>query len=232
MRRPQDGGTVARRGRIPHPRTRIAVADILGRDAADLWPEPFRRRDLPWFRPWAELEQDATSLRYYQPLAVPGLLQIEGYAHAMLRVGGVLAPADVEQVVASRLSRQAVLVRDDPPQVVVVIDEVVLRRLVGGRAIMCEQLRHLGELATWPHIQIRVIPAAGPWHTGLSGSFVLARLPDAGEVAYLDNQLRGQIVTDQADVASLGRRWESVAGEALPCRRSVELIQEAAETWR
>ena len=50
-------------GRIPHPRTRVAVAKVLRREAADLWPEPFRRRDLPWFRPWAELEQDATSLR-------------------------------------------------------------------------------------------------------------------------------------------------------------------------
>ncbi|MEK8108027.1 Scr1 family TA system antitoxin-like transcriptional regulator [Micromonospora sp. M12] len=69
---------MARRGHIPHPRTRIAVAQVLGRDAADLWPEPFRRRDLPWFRPWAELEQDATGIRWYEPLLVPGLLQTEG----------------------------------------------------------------------------------------------------------------------------------------------------------
>ncbi|MFG1673207.1 hypothetical protein [Micromonospora sp. NPDC049282] len=47
---------------------------MLGRAVAELWPEPSRRRDLPWFRPWAELEQDAVSIRSYQPLLVPGLL--------------------------------------------------------------------------------------------------------------------------------------------------------------
>ena len=71
-------------GSIPHSRTRVAVAKVLRQEAADLWPEAFRRRDLPWFRPWAELEQDGTSLRSYQPLLVPGLLQTEGYARAVL----------------------------------------------------------------------------------------------------------------------------------------------------
>ncbi|KKK00013.1 Scr1 family TA system antitoxin-like transcriptional regulator [Micromonospora sp. HK10] len=61
-----------------------------------------------------------------------------------------------------------------------------------------------------------VIPADGPWHTGLAGPFMLARLPDGSEVAYLDNQLRGEIVSDPLDVANLERRWESVTGEALP----------------
>lgn len=99
-------------GRIPHSRTRIAVARVLRRDAADLWPEPFRRRDLPWFRPWAELEQDATGIRWYEPLLVPGLLQTEGYARAVLGTGGLVAPSAVDLIVASRLERQAVLGRE------------------------------------------------------------------------------------------------------------------------
>ncbi|MGQ5260244.1 Scr1 family TA system antitoxin-like transcriptional regulator [Micromonospora sp. ZYX-F-536] len=218
-------------GRIPHPRTRIAVAHVLSRDAADLWPEPFRRRDLPWFRPWAELEQDATAIRWYEPLLVPGLLQTEGYARAVLNTGGLLAPSEVDQIVAGRLDRQAVLCRDVPPQLVAVIDEVVLRRLVGGRAVMAGQLARLMALAEWEHVQVRVIPAESPWHTGLAGPFVLGRLPDGTELAYLDNQLRGQVVTDPIDIANLGRRWESVTGEALPQRRSTELIREVAETW-
>ncbi|QLQ40305.1 helix-turn-helix domain-containing protein [Micromonospora robiginosa] len=218
-------------GRIPHPQTRVAVAEVLGRAVAELWPEPFRRRDLPWFRPWVELEQDATSFRWYEPLLVPGLLQTEGYAHAVLSTGALFAPAVVDEIVAGRIARQRVLDRDDPPQLVAVIDEVVLRRPVGDRSVMVGQLGHLAAVAGREHVQVRVIPADGPWHTGLAGPFVLGRLPDGTELAYLDNQLRGQVVTDPVDVASLGRRWESVTGEALTQRRSIELIRGVAETW-
>lgn len=111
------------------------------------------------------------------------------------------------------------------------IDEVVLRRSVGDRTVMAGQLAHLARVAEWEHVQVRVIPAECPWHTGLAGPFVLGRLPDGTELAYLDNQLRGQVVTDPLDVASLGRRWESVTGEAFPRRRSIELIREVATTW-
>ncbi|MFY1586656.1 Scr1 family TA system antitoxin-like transcriptional regulator [Micromonospora sp. WMMD734] len=65
----------------------------------------------------------------------------------------------------------------------------------------------------------------------MAGPFMLARLPDGAEVAYLDNQLRGEVVTESAEIASLGRRWESVAGEALPARRSIELTREAVQRW-
>ncbi|MFC4020480.1 DUF5753 domain-containing protein [Micromonospora sp. GCM10011542] len=228
---PKTAGRWLAAGRIPHPRTRLAVAQILGRDAAELWPEPFRRRDLPWFRPWADLEQDAIAIRWYEPLLVPGLLQTEGYARAVLETGGLVPPAEVDEIVAGRMERQAVLARDAPPQLVAMIDEVVLRRLVGDRAVMAGQLAHLATIAEWQHVQVRVIPADSPWHTGLAGPFVLGRLPDGTELAYLDNQLRGQVVTDPVDVATLGRRWESVTGEAFPRRRSIELIREVATTW-
>ncbi|MFF5215703.1 helix-turn-helix domain-containing protein [Micromonospora sp. NPDC000442] len=220
-------------GRIPHPRTRIAVANLLGRPAKELWPEPFRRRDLPWFREWTELEQQASCLRWYEPLLVPGLLQTEAYARAVLATGGLLSQSEVEENVAARLDRQRVLEREVPLQLVTVIDEVVLRRQVGGeRTVMAGQLSHLADLGEREHVQVRVIPAESPWHTGLAGPFVLARMADGAEAAYLDNQLRGQVVTESADLASLGGRWESVTGEALPRRRSIELIREVATTWR
>ncbi|MFI7438126.1 DUF5753 domain-containing protein [Micromonospora haikouensis] len=161
---------------------------------------------VPWFRKWAELEQVAVSIRSYQPLLVPGLLQTEAYA-------------------------QAILDAEAPPRLVAVIDEVVLRRVVGDRAVMAGQVAHLAALAGREHVQVRVIPAESPWHTGLAGPFVLAGLPDGTELAYIDNQLRGQVVSDPVDVASLGRRWESVTGEALPRRQSIELIREVATTW-
>jgi hypothetical protein len=190
-----------------------------------------KRREPVWFRPWAEIEREAIALRSYEPLAVPGLLQTEAYARAMLRVGGLLPPGEVERIVAGRLKRQAILASDKPPQLVAVFDEVVLRRLLGDRAVMREQVEHLVAMAESPYVQIRVIPADAPWHTGLAGPFVLARLDDGSEVAYLDNQLRGQLANERPDIASLGKRWESITGEALPRRSSIELIKEVAKTW-
>jgi transcriptional regulator with XRE-family HTH domain len=193
-------------GRVPHARHRTAAAEALGRDVGDLWPDVLRRREPVWFRQWAEVERAATALRSYQPLLVPGLLQTEAYARAMLRVGGLLPPDEVERIVAGRLKRQAILTSDKPTHLVAVFDEMVLLRLLGSRAVMRGQLEHLVTMAEYPYLQVRVIPADAPWHTGLAGPFVLARLDDGTEVAYLDNQLRGQIANERRDIVSLSKR--------------------------
>ncbi|TCB97492.1 XRE family transcriptional regulator [Micromonospora zingiberis] len=184
-----------------------------------------------WFRPWGEIEREAVALRWCDPTVVPGLLQTEAYARAMLRVATLLTEEQVEKRVLARLARQDVLTRDDPPQLVALLDEQVLRRQVGDRTTMREQLAHLLAVAARPHIQVRIVPADAPWHTGLSGPFILARLPDGAEVAHLDNQLRGQTEDSPNGLASLGRRWETVAGEALPRRQSARLIEEVAKSW-
>ncbi|MFY1586657.1 Scr1 family TA system antitoxin-like transcriptional regulator [Micromonospora sp. WMMD734] len=144
---PKTAGRWLSAGRVPHPRTRVAVAGILGREPAELWPEPYRRRDLPWFRPWVELEQDAVSIRSYQSLLVPGLLQTEEYARAVLGTGCLLPPDEVAQLVSGRLKRQVLLDRDPPAQVVFMIDELVLHRMVGSRVIMARQVAHLVAVA-------------------------------------------------------------------------------------
>jgi transcriptional regulator with XRE-family HTH domain len=219
-------------GRVPHPRTRMRVAAVLRREAAELWPEPFRRRDMPWFRPWVGLERDATSLRSYEPLLVPGLLQTEAYARAVLRVGGLLSEVEVEQLLVGRMARQEILSGDRPPQLVAVFDEMALRRLVGDRAVMAAQCDHLVAVADSEYVRIRVIPADGPCHAGLAGAFVIARLSDGTQAAHVDGQLRGHTVDESVDLAGLDRRWEAVTGEALSRRQSTELIREVARAWR
>ncbi|RKN44428.1 helix-turn-helix domain-containing protein [Micromonospora endolithica] len=184
-----------------------------------------------WFRPWEEVEREATALRWYDPTVIPGLLQTETYARAMLRAGPLLTDDEVDKRVLARMARQAVLTRDEPPQLVAVLDEQALRRQVGDRATMREQLEHLLTIGGTPHVQVRIVPAETPWHVGLAGPFVLARLADGTEVAHLDNQLRGHTVDGPNDLATLGRRWETVAGEALPRRQSARLIEEVAKTW-
>ncbi|NJP33208.1 helix-turn-helix domain-containing protein [Micromonospora thermarum] len=184
-----------------------------------------------WFRPWEENEREAAALRWYDPTVIPGLLQTEGYARAMLGVIGELTAEEVETRVVARLARQSLLTANPRPHLVAVLEEHTLRRQVGDRETMREQLQHLLVVGTEPNVQVRVVPADSPWHIGLHGPFVLARLSSGAALAHLDNQLRGQTIDGPNDVAALERRWETVTGEALPCRQSARLIEEVAETW-
>jgi hypothetical protein len=187
---------------------------------------------LSWFRQWALTEREAVALRSYQWSVIPGLLQTEAYARALLTGAGQLTGELVEQQVAARLSRQELLTRDDPPQFIAVLDEHVLRRPVGGPGVMREQLQHLLKIcAEHPRVRIQVVPTGTGAYAGLNGPFVIATLPDGGDVAYLDDQLQGRFVDRVDDVATIRQLWESVRCEALPYQQSLELIAEVAETW-
>ncbi|MGN9807601.1 helix-turn-helix domain-containing protein [Micromonospora sp. L32] len=229
-----DPKTVARwltEGRIPHPRHRFTAAEALGRDVADIWPDTSRRRDPIWFRPWQEIEREAVSLRWFEPSVLPGLLQTEAYARAVLSDAGLIPRGDVERHLAARLARQGILKRDDPPQFTAVVDEAVLRRPVGGRATMYEQLRALVTTCAEPHIRVHVVPSTVGVYAGLNGPFVIANSHDHRIAGYLDNQLQGQVVSDPEDIAAMMAAWENVRGEALSHWQSVDLITEVAETW-
>ncbi|MBX7265739.1 helix-turn-helix domain-containing protein [Micromonospora sp. Llam7] len=187
---------------------------------------------VPWFRDWPGIEEETTALRSFEPLCVPGLLQTEGYARALLSGGGLFGPDEIEQQVTTRLDRQAVLTRDRPPLLSVVIDEYVLRRRIGGPAVMGEQLRHLVKLGTTlPRVRIQVVPLSAGAYPGMNGPFVIATPPHGEDVVYQEGQLHGQ-VTDRADyVRQMVEVWESIRGEALSQQQSLDLIMEVAESW-
>ncbi|MET7805065.1 helix-turn-helix domain-containing protein [Micromonospora chersina] len=191
-----------------------------------------RETVVPWFRDWAGIEQEATGLRWFEPLCVPGLLQTEGYARALLSGGGLFAPDEVEQQVATRLDRQAVLTRDRPPLLSVVVDEHVLHRRIGGPEVMREQLQRLVKLgSTLPRVRIHVVPMSAGAYPGLAGHFVIATSPAGEDVVYLEGQRHGQAV-DRADfVQEMVEVWESIRGEALSQQQSLDLMAEMAETW-
>jgi transcriptional regulator with XRE-family HTH domain len=186
---------------------------------------------MPWFREWVTIEQEATALRSFQPLVVPGLLQTEGYARALYEGAAQLVGAAIESPLAARLGRQAVLDRPTPPLLVAVLDYTALERPVGGPTVMREQLRHLAEVARRPRVHLHLVPRGVGAYPGLNGAFVLATLPDADEVGYLDNQLQGTIVERTTDVQSLRQTWESVRAEALPQGATLTAISEAAAAW-
>ncbi|MEV0806419.1 helix-turn-helix transcriptional regulator [Micromonospora sp. NPDC050200] len=186
-----------------------------------------------WMREWEANERQATVLRSFQNMVVPGLLQTAAYARALFRSVGLFDEEEVERRAAARLERQAVLTGERPPQLVAVLDEHVLRRPVGGPLVMREQLLRLVKVVTeHPRggcrscpprsARIRVSPEPSCW---------LATLPTGEDVAYLDDQLKGKVIDHTEDVLAVRTSWESIQGEALPPRQSIELLAKVAESW-
>ncbi|WP_229402096.1 DUF5753 domain-containing protein [Micromonospora okii] len=217
--------------RIPHPRHRAAAAAVLRRDIKDIWTDKPRHRGFVWFRPWQEIEREAVSLRSFQSMVLPGLLQTEAYARAVLGGTGLIAHGDVERHLATRLARQGILRRDDPPQFTAVVDESVLRRPVGGPETMREQLNALAAACEQPHVRVHVVPSRVGAYAGLNGPFVIATSPDHRIAGYLDTQLHGEVASEPGDIAAILTAWENVRGEALSHWQSVDLITEVARTW-
>ncbi|PZF88782.1 helix-turn-helix domain-containing protein [Micromonospora deserti] len=185
-----------------------------------------------WFRPWLEAERDAQQLRCYHPTLVPGLLQTENYARTVIRADGMLSDGEVEKRLAVRMDRQSILVQPQPPQLVAVLEEYVLRRADESfRGLMIQQIAHLIECAEQTHISVHVIPAEISIHVGLAGPFTLARGGDGGWVGHLENQLGGATIDNDEEVATLLTRWESIRSEGLPHRQSVELMKEVMMSW-
>ncbi|MEV4491166.1 helix-turn-helix transcriptional regulator [Micromonospora coxensis] len=185
-----------------------------------------------WFRPWLDAERQAQQLRCYQPTLIPGLLQTENYARAVIRANGTLTEDEVAKRVSVRIDRQAVFLQPNPPEFVAVIEEAVLRRADEDfRGIMAEQIAYLLEYANRPNISVHLIPTEVSMHVGLTGPFTLARGVDGGWVGHLENHLGGVVIDRDDEVAILLSRWEGVRSEALPRRQSVERMKEVVTSW-
>lgn len=184
-----------------------------------------------WFRPFAQHEAEAAALRTFQLVLVPGLLQIGDYARAVLSTRIGATEDEIEQLVAARLERQAILDRDEPPLLWVIVDEGVLHRPVGGREVMCAQLEHLVEMVQRPNIVIQVIPRDVGAHEGLAGSFVIADFANTPSIVYLETALTGMTVERPEDVTAVTLAYDTLKTEALPRAASLELLREVAKAW-
>ncbi|WP_043604171.1 DUF5753 domain-containing protein [Candidatus Protofrankia datiscae] len=154
-----------------------------------------------WFQPYIGLEESATLIRSYEVQFVPGLLQTEDYARAVIAQGGRGSPRDdVERRVNVRMQRQRILARPDPPRLWMVLDEAALRRSIGGAKVMRAQLEHLIALAEQPNITLQVMPFAFGGHIAEGGAFSILQFPEADlpYVVYLE-QLAGAAYLDKLD---------------------------------
>ena len=152
-------------------------------------------REPPWWQEYrdlpeaagADLEAQADVIRQYSALLVPGLLQTERYAREILRaVRGDEASKNDEQQLKLRMRRQTVLTEPGSPEYVVVLDEPVVRRVVGGRQVMREQLQHLAEASALPNVTLHLLPFSVGAHAAMDGEFTIFSYEKNPEVVYED----------------------------------------------
>lgn len=210
----------------------LSTGGVLG-ELRDVLRDYLKQRAYPgWFVRWPEKEADATILRSFELVIVPGLLQTQEYARALLANRIASSSDDVDEIVAARMERQSILARDQPPELWVVIDEAVLHRPVGGAYVMREQINQVMKAARRSNVVVQVIPAAVGVHEGIAGAgFVIADFDDAPHAAYQDTPVRGQVIEDTDDIAVLMAIWDRVRAEALPRAASLDLMEEVAKTW-
>lgn len=181
------------------------------------------------------LEADASSLRAYQALLVPGLLQTERYAHTVIRAMRPDAEEiDVSRRVAARRERQRLLTDPAPPDYWAVIDEAVLHRQVGGAEVMVEQLARLVEMAALPHVTIQVVPFHTGAHPGMEGPFLILGFPEQADpdVVYVESTTSGLYLEMPADVHRYALLFDHLRATALKPDDSVELIAAFARSAR
>jgi transcriptional regulator with XRE-family HTH domain len=185
-----------------------------------------------WFETYLGLESAASTIRSFEIQFVHGLFQTGDYARAVTRLGRTAASAaEIEHRVGLVLGRQSLLTRAEPPRIWSVMDEAVLRRPLGGPAVMHAQLKHLLEVADLPHVTLQVVPFARGGHAGAGGSFAVLRFKerDLPDVVYIE-QLTGAIYLNQRpDVERYLEVVDELSGEALTPAATRDFIDQVAQ---
>jgi transcriptional regulator with XRE-family HTH domain len=183
-----------------------------------------------WFQDWVASEREAKRIRLFGPILIPGLLQTAAYARAIFTTRFGATEEEISDQVAARLKRQEVLVREEPPELWIIVDEAALRRPVGGDKVMREQVAHLIEMAHLPHVSVQVISMEVGIHLGLcAGGFAIADFDEAPTVGYQETVCQGQFIDHQNDVRTLVCCWDTLVREALPWVASQALLEEVAK---
>ncbi|MFI0784538.1 Scr1 family TA system antitoxin-like transcriptional regulator [Streptomyces lydicus] len=199
----------------------------------ELWPYVYRETFPDWAREFMERSERATTIREYASAVVPGLLQTEDYARALLSLGRTLASAEqLEERVAARLGRQVRLAEPSGPELWVVVDEAVLLRPLGDPPVMQAQLNRLLEAGNHPRVTLQVLPFSSGGHEIIGRSLTLLNQPDGTESAYVEVADFGQLFDDSGEVESFSVTYDRLRALALPPNMSLDMIRSAMEGTR
>ena len=208
--------------------TRNELLDLVRRSEERGWWT--RQPGLPQlWRSLIDFEAKATRVQNYEALFVPGLLQTAEYTRAIIQgVAPTITEAELGNLVAARMARQAVLTRANAPQFFAVVDEGALRRPIGEPGVMRRQLHHLLVVAEQPHVMLRVVPLAAGAHAGLRGSFVILEFADEPALVYLENHGTYSFLEEEGDPAAYRLALGIILNAALAPAATVELITQIA----
>ncbi|MFI0719172.1 helix-turn-helix domain-containing protein [Streptomyces sp. NPDC021224] len=191
------------------------------------WWHSFRDVLPDWFSAFVSLEGEASVIRAYEPHYVPGLLQTAEYARATLRAGQPHTPAaEVDRLVTLRTERQSLLGKEKAPLLWVVMDETVLRRPIGGRKVMREQIARLAEATELPNVRLQVMPfAAGP-HPAMYGPFHIFRfqLQEIPDIAYSESLVSGVYFDERDDVSAFLEALDRMCAQAAPAHSTKAIL--------
>lgn len=180
----------------------------------------------PGFLQYLEYEERAAYLRIFSTNLVSGLFQTEAYARTVI---STFEGSGADARVAERMARKAIFERENPPRTFLILDEGVIRRPVGSRETMREQLGYLLEVAQREKTQLQVVPYRAGYHAGLAGSFTILGFGDTSEVAYTESSGEGVLLEQRDRVTLQVVAWDLIQGHTLPPRESLAVIQDAME---
>jgi hypothetical protein len=197
-------------------------------------------RQKGWWHPYSTvltgayvgLEAAAQSVRAYEQQVVPGILQTEEYAKAMIKAARPDITADeVDRRVRVRLGRQSLLNQDDPIELWVVLDEAVVSRPVGGDGVMRAQLERLVEASDLPNVTLQILPFEAGGHAGMDGTFAILDFPEPSDpdVVYAENATGGLFLEKSDELRKYQFIFDHIRAAALGPEESVAYIAKLAK---
>ena len=218
---------------VVDPGEREALLDLARKANNTGWWHRYNDLLPTWFQVYVGLEDAATLIRTYEVQFVPGLLQTEAYARAIISVGNSGAPdEEVERRVRLRAGRQRLLNRSGSgPRFWAVIDEAALRRLIGGPDVMREQLEHLLDALKYPNVILQIMPFRSGGHAAEGGPFTLLRFPepDLPDVVYVEQLTSALYLDRRDDVDKYTEAMERLCVESEPPECTADIINAIME---
>lgn len=210
----------------------LEMLAVEGKERAGWWHQ-YRAWMDPVHSEYVGLEFGAAELDAFNAAIVPGLLQTDAYAHAIVEAGpDELAADEIERQVAIRAERQKILTGKDPLRLWAVLDEAALRRQVGGPEVMREQLAHLLEMSKLAKVTIQVTPFGAGAHPGVTGPFTIMLFPDPKDLpaVHIDSPAGQLIIEEPKEVRRFEIALQRIKAMALPPAESLRMIAELAES--
>jgi transcriptional regulator with XRE-family HTH domain len=203
---------------------RDKLLDLLRRGEQKGWWE--RQAGLPdiW-RAVIDFENKAARIQNYEGFIVPGLMQTNEYSRAFMQGDNpTLTEEEMDNLVASRGARQALLTRRNAPQYLAVMHEIALQIPVGEPGVMARQRQHLLTMMERPNISLRVIPTSAGSHAGLLGSFAIMEFTEEPALVYVENQKTALFLEEAADLAGYRQSLQNILNVSLAPDATVQLI--------